>query len=107
MATPFHVDLPHRLGREEARRRIAGGVGRLQGFLPGGADVRHEWTDDRLDLQVAVLGQAIDARVSVEEQVVRVELVLPPALGFFTRAIEAAVKKGGAELLEDRNTRRS
>jgi hypothetical protein len=34
---------------------------------------------------------------------VRVEVVLPPALGFLAGMIEAGVRRGGAELLEDRS----
>lgn len=102
MTTPLQIDLPHKLGREEARRRIAGGVGRLEGFVPGGARIRHSWSADQLDLGVDAMGQAINARIQVEESFVRVEVLLPPALGFFSRMIEAAVKRGGSELLEDR-----
>ena len=37
MDRPIEVDLPHKLGREEARRRIAGNVHKLSDHIPGGA----------------------------------------------------------------------
>ena len=103
MAQPLVVDLPHRLGAEEARRRIAGGLGRLTDHLPAGADVSSAWSGDTLDLRVAALAQEVSARIEVQDAIVRVEMMLPPALSFFTRAIEAAVRRKGADMLEDRS----
>jgi hypothetical protein len=48
------------------------------------------------------MGQAVSARIEVLEAVVRVELMLPAALSFFAKPIEAMLKKKGTELLEDR-----
>ena len=103
MAQPTIVDLPHRLGAEEARRRIAGGIGRLTDHLPPGADVSSEWSGDVLNLRVGAMGQEVVARIEVQEAIVRVEMTLPAALSFFTRAIEAAVRRKGADMLEDKS----
>ena len=37
MTQPIDVSVPHKLGREEAKRRIAANIGSLQGPIPGGA----------------------------------------------------------------------
>lgn len=103
MATPLAVDLPHRLGAEEARRRIERGVGRIAGQIPGGATLESGWTGDRLDLAVEAMAQRVTAAISVGESVVRVEIAVPGALGFFRPAIEAAIRKKGAAMLEDRS----
>jgi hypothetical protein len=103
MAQPLVVDLPHRLGAEEARRRIAGGIGKLTDHLPPGAEVASAWSGNRLDLRVSAMAQEVVARIEVLEAVVRVEMTLPAALSFFTRAIEAAVRRKGADMLEDRS----
>ena len=100
--TPITVDLPHNLGADEARRRIANGVGSLKDHIPGAADVRSSWSGDRLGLQIAALGQELDAAIDVHESFVRVEMLLPPALGFLRGAIEAGLKRGGAKMLEDK-----
>jgi hypothetical protein len=107
MTSPIQVDLPHKLGAEEARRRIDGGIGRLKDFIPGGGEVRSAWTGDRLGLQVAAMGQEVNCQLDVRDTFVRVELVLPPALAFFRPAIEAALRRRGADMLEDRSTPRS
>ena len=100
--TPIQVDLPHKLGAAEAKRRIDGGIGRLKDFIPGAADVRSAWTGDRLGLQVSAMGQEVNAQIDVRETIVRVELLLPPALAFFGKAIEAGLKRTGKDLLEDK-----
>lgn len=101
--TPLSIDLPHRLGAEEARRRIDGRIGDLKDHIPAAADVRAAWAGDRLGLTVAALGQEIAATLDVRETFVRVEVALPPALGFFRGMIEAGLRKGGAAMLEDRS----
>ncbi|HZF93818.1 MAG TPA: polyhydroxyalkanoic acid system family protein [Allosphingosinicella sp.] len=102
MNQPHVVDIPHRLGQEEARRRIARGVGRIADHVPGGAQAESSWDGDRLNLKVTAMGQAVTARMEVMEAVVRVEIMLPAALSFFAKPIEAMLKKKGTELLEDR-----
>ena len=105
--TPISVDLPHRLGADEAKRRIDGGIGKLTDFMPGGAaEVRSAWTGDQLGLQVIAMGQEVNARLDVQERIVRVELLLPPALAFFGETVAAALRKSGAALLEDKSGRR-
>jgi hypothetical protein len=103
MTKPLVVDLPHRLGAEEARRRIANGIGRLSDHVPGGAEVESSWTGDRLDLRVTAMNQAVSGSIEPQEAIVRVELMLPAALSFFARPIEALLKRKGGELLEDRS----
>ena len=107
MTTPIQVDLPHKLGAAEAKRRIEGGIGRLRDFIPGGAEVRSAWTGDRLGLQINAMGQEVNAQIDVRDTHVRVELLLPPALAFFGKAIEAALRHKGGDLLEDRSDRKS
>ena len=101
---PIHVDLPHKLGRAEARRRIADNIHKLAGFIPGGAGVTHEWQGDRLDLGITAMAQTVDAKLDVEDNVIRVTVALPGLLGMMAKPIEAALRaKGGDLLLEDRS----
>lgn len=101
MASPIVIDVPHRLGRAEARRRMRARVGELPGHIPGGvAEVTSSWLDEnRMAIAVAALGQRLSAELEAQETRVRVTLDLPPALAFFAGAIEAAVQRKGAELL--------
>jgi hypothetical protein len=104
MSQPIHVDLPHNLGREEAQRRIAANIHKLQSYIPGGAEVTSNWAGSRLDMTVAAMGQSVDANINVEEKLVRCRIVLPGLLGMFAKPIEAALKAKGSDLLlEDRS----
>lgn len=100
---PISVDLPHRLGTAEAKRRVEQGMGGLSRHLPPGAAVQPSWTGNRLDLAVSAMGQDMRAAIDVQETLVRVQVVLPPALAFFGQAIEAGIRRTGTSLLEDKS----
>ena len=101
MPQPIKVDLPHKLGRDEARRRIANNVHKLREHIPGGAAVDSSWSGDDLDLAIHAMGQAVQAKIGVEETKVRLEVMLPGMLGMFAGPIEAMLQKKGNVLLED------
>jgi putative polyhydroxyalkanoate system protein len=101
MSQPIEVDLPHNLGKDEARRRIANNVHRLQEHIPGGAQVQSGWAGDQLNLDVAAMGQSVTATIDVQETRVRLKVLLPPMLGMFSAMIQAALQKKGSVLLED------
>ena len=101
MAQPLVVDLPHRLGKEEARRRIANNVHRLSEHIPGAAQVDSGWSDDQLNLNVQAMGQGVTALIDVEETKVRLKVVLPGMLGMFAGPIQAMLQSKGNLLLED------
>jgi hypothetical protein len=103
---PIHVDLPHTLGRVEAKRRISDNVHKLASFFPGGASVTHQWQGDRLDLGITAMGQTVDARLEVEDKLIRCHVALPGLLGMMAKPIEAALRvKGSDLLLDDRSGR--
>lgn len=103
MTKPIIVDLPHRLGAAEAKRRIAGGIGQLTDHLPGGGTVRSAWEGDRLNLAVHAMGQEVAAKIDVQEAIVRLEVELPAFLSFFGSKVEKLIRRHGSELLEDRS----
>ena len=107
MSQPIQVDLPHKLGKEEARRRIANNVHKLTDHIPGGAaHVDSNWVGDALNLDIHAMGQAVQAEITVLEQLVRVRMMLPGMLALFAAPIEAALsRKGGDLLLEDKSKR--
>jgi putative polyhydroxyalkanoate system protein len=101
MSQPIDVDLPHNLGKEEARRRIANNIHKLQEPIPGGAQVQSGWTGDQLSLDVAAMGQSVTATIDVQQTKVHLRVLLPPMLGMFAGMIQAALQKKGNVLLED------
>jgi hypothetical protein len=101
MSQPIELDLPHKLGREEARRRIAANIGSLERHIPGGAQVQSAWSGDTLNLSVAAMGEQIAGTLEVREATVHVKLALPGMLGMFSGVIAGALKSQGGRLLED------
>jgi putative polyhydroxyalkanoate system protein len=101
MTQPIDVDLPHNLGKEEARRRIASNIHKLQEHIPGGAQVQSGWNGDQLTLDVAAMGQAVTATIDVMDSKVHLKVLLPPMIGMFGGMIQAALQKKGGALLED------
>ena len=102
MQQPIQVDLPHKLGRDEARRRIANNIHKLKDHIPGGASrVDSSWMGDELHLAIHALGQAVEANIAVEETKVRVRVMLPGMLSMFAGPIQAMLQKKGNILLED------
>ena len=106
MSKPMIIDIPHNLGREEAKRRLKGRIGELSSHIPGGAaDVRAAWpTDNRMTLSVDAMGQSVNTILDVEDTHIKLQLQLPAMLGFMSGVIEKAIRKGGAKvLLEDKS----
>jgi putative polyhydroxyalkanoate system protein len=101
MTQPIEVDLPHNLGKDEARRRIANNLHRLQEHIPGGAQVQSGWAGDQLNLDVAAMGQSVTATIDVMDSKVHLKVLLPPMLGMFSGIIQGALERKGGALLED------
>ena len=101
MAHPIEVDLPHQLGKEEARRRIANNVHKLREHIPGGASVQSGWTGDELNLDIQAMGQEVAASIAVNDKNVHLKVLLPGMLGMLAGPIQAALERKGDILLED------
>lgn len=100
MADPVSLDIPHKLGREAARGRIAAGIGKLADMFPGGGDLEQRWDGDTLHFTLGVMGQTIASRLEVFEQHVHAEVDLPPMLALFAGKIREKLAKEAPKLLE-------
>ena len=102
MAQPIDVSFPHTLGKEAAKQRLAGNIGKLGDHIPGGnAVVNHSWSGDTLNLSVGAMGAVVDAAITVDDRLVQCHINLPGLLGLFAKPIEAMLKSKGPDLLED------
>lgn len=100
MSEPIVVEMPHKLGLAEARRRVDAGIGKLSGWFPGGAEVEHHWAADVLHFAVAAMGQRVASRLDVREDKVIATVDLPPLLALFAERIRAKLAKEAPRLLE-------
>jgi hypothetical protein len=100
MPEPIAVDIPHQLGLEGARTRIAGGIGKLADMFPGGGTVEHRWEGDTLHFTVSAMGQRVASRLEVLADKVHAEVDLPPFLMLFADKIREKLKREAPKLLE-------
>lgn len=102
MKRPVTITISHSLGREAARQRLQGGVGKIRDKLGGfGMQlVEENWQGDTLTFGVAALGQSVNGRIEIEDALVRVEVMLPWMLAVFAEKLRVGVEKQGQILLE-------
>jgi len=98
----MRIALPHKLGREEVRRRMHAHAHEIGSYFPPGmATVETEWPhEDRMELFITAAGQQIDGGIDITDTSVVIELDLPGILGFLGGTLERAVRKHGGKLLE-------
>jgi hypothetical protein len=99
MSAPLVVSIPHRLGREEAARRLKGGLSRAARSVPVLSVDEERWDGDQMFFRVRALGQAASGNINVGDDHVRLEVVLPWLLQRFAQMAQAAIRDRGTLLL--------
>ena len=100
-AEPITVTISHRLGRDEAKRRLENGLSTIRTEI--GAYIKsldYSWDGYTLNFRVSALMQTITGRIEVYEEFVRVELGLPLLLHMAAKRIIGQIQSRGAALLE-------
>ena len=100
MSQPVVVSIPHRLGKEEAARRIRTGLERAHGSFGGLALTEQSWTGDQLQFRASLLGQAASGIIAVADDHVRIEVQLPWLIAQMAEKAKALLQKQGQILLE-------
>jgi hypothetical protein len=103
MSAPLVVSIPHRLGREEAIRRLKAGLTRAASSIPVLKVDEERWEQDRMIFRIRALGQAASGHLDVADDHVRLEVTLPWLLQRFAEAAQAAIKHRGRLLLTKRS----
>ncbi len=99
MSAPLVVSIPHRLGREEATRRLKTGLTKAATSVPVLKVDEERWEQDRMFFRIRALGQAASGHVDVADDHVRLEVTLPWLLQRFAQVAQAAIKSRGNLLL--------
>jgi hypothetical protein len=103
MSAPLIVSIPHRLGREEAKRRLQTGLARAASSIPVLSVDEEKWQDDRMIFRVRAIGQAASGHLDVADDHVRLEVTLPWLLQRFAEVAQAAIRHRGKLLLTKRS----
>ena len=103
MSKSITVNIPHNLGRPEARRRIEEGFERLAGQLGSGVGaIESSWAGDRMSFALKMMGQTISGVLEVADEAIRLDVVLPGFLGVIAEKLKGRLRKEGQVLLEQR-----
>ncbi|HEY0223546.1 MAG TPA: polyhydroxyalkanoic acid system family protein [Pseudolabrys sp.] len=101
MPEPLVVVIPHRLGKDEALRRIKDGLGRAKTEFAALLTIEQEaWTGDRLSFSVKALSQRASGVIDVYDGSVRLEVTLPWLLAHFAHAAQRVIGQKGQLMLE-------
>jgi hypothetical protein len=103
MAAPLVVSIPHRLGRDEATRRLKRGLTRAASTIPVLKVDEERWEGDRMIFRVRALGQAASGHIDVADDHVRLEVTLPWLLQRFAEVAQIAIRNRGNLLLTKRS----
>jgi hypothetical protein len=103
MSAPLIVSIPHRLGREEAMRRLKPGLTRAAASIPILQVDEERWEENRMIFRVRAMGQAASGHLDVADDHVLLEVTLPWLLQRFAQAAQAAIKHRGQLLLTKRS----
>ncbi|WP_407178715.1 polyhydroxyalkanoic acid system family protein [Bradyrhizobium sp. STM 3562] len=99
MSAPLVVSIPHQLGREEATRRLKGGLTRAAASVPVLKVDEERWEENRMFFRVRALGQAASGQIDVTDDQVRLEVTLPWLLQRFAEVAQTAIRNRGQLLL--------
>jgi len=78
MSNSIVIAVPHQLGAEEARRRVAAEIDQLKReYVDKFAYSEVGWAGNSADIRVVALAQEIKAHIDVTTDNVRIEIILP------------------------------
>src|SRR5262249_50306826 len=101
VSKPLIVSIPHRLGREEATRRIRSGLTAARTHYSALLTIHEEsWSGDRLAFNLSALGQSAVGFIDVADDHVRLEVQLPWLLAVVAEKFTPAIRKEGTLMLE-------
>jgi hypothetical protein len=101
MSNPLTVSIPHRLGQQEALRRIKSGLDNVRANQARLFSVQEEnWTGGHLQFRVGALGQSLNGTIDVLDDRVNLEIMLPWLLASLAGAVQSFIRKEGTLMLE-------
>jgi len=105
LAQPFIVSIPHKLGKDEATRRLKAGLGSVRSDYGKIFQINEEiWSGDRLAFRLTTLRQQVGGTVDVADDHVRLEVMLPWLLAGLAHGIQATIRARATRMLDKKTT---
>ena len=100
MSESIMITIPHRLGKEEAVRRMKSGFARIRDRLGVLIAIEQEsWDGNTVKFQMRGMGQSASGRIVVLDDNVQVDVTLPWLLARLAQTLLPALRKETAKLL--------
>ena len=101
MSTPVTVTVPHRLGKEEALRRLKSGFSSARGHFGALLTIDEEtWAGDILSFRMRALGQSAEGTIAVAQDNVVITVMLPWLLARAAGYLLPEMRKQATLMLE-------
>jgi len=101
VSAPFVVSIPHRLGRQEAVRRLTSGLARANADFARFISIDEEtWNGDRLSFRVRAMGQTASGTIDVADDHVHLQVTLPWLLAKVAERLAPTIQTEGRLMLE-------
>lgn len=101
MAQPFIVSIPHKLGKDEAIRRMQAGLEKIKSQYGQVLQIDEEiWSGDRLAFRLTALKQQASGTIDIAEDHVKLEVMLPWLLAGLAHGAQAMIRERGNRMLE-------
>jgi len=99
MSKPLIVSIPHRLGKDEAVRRLKDSLCSASANFGHVFKIQEEiWTGPHLQYRISALGQVASGSIDVAEDCVRLEVFLPWLLAKLAETLQPLIRKEGTLL---------
>ncbi|HZZ42338.1 MAG TPA: polyhydroxyalkanoic acid system family protein [Tepidisphaeraceae bacterium] len=100
MAKSITVSIPHKVTREDAKRRVMSGLAEYKTKFATMAQIDEHWTGDHMDLKATGMGQTVTARLDITDNAVVVQLDLPWMFAMMAGRIQGELETEGRKLLQ-------
>jgi Putative polyhydroxyalkanoic acid system protein (PHA_gran_rgn) len=95
------LTISHRLGKEEAARRLKKGFADLPShFTPLFRMIDQRWSEDRFEFSLSAFMQLVSGTIDVADDYVRIELMLPRLLAKLASQIPGVIQRETHLMLE-------
>ena len=101
MSKPLFVSIPHRLGKDEATRRLQSGLANARTHFGHLFTLQEEtWSGNNLAFRLTARGQAIGGTIDVFDDRVDLQVTLPWLLAKLAETIQPLIRREGTLMLE-------
>jgi len=101
MRKPIVVTVSHRLGRDEAKRRLLNGLQQVDAQIAAErGSLDYSWDEYRLNFSVTVMRQLLIGHTDVKDEDIRIEIHLPFLLYMLANPLASRVESGTELLLQ-------